>query len=208
MFQLLLIACLAMLPAFSVFSVEKLTVYSGTYQSTVVELYTSQGCSSCPPADKWFAALTAASRQELNILALAFHVDYWDYIGWKDRFADSKHTSRQRQLGINNRQRSIYTPGFFVDGEEAKGTRNVLSKIRQNKSKKSPIHLKLSVSRNQHSLMIELETTAIRAERNALQHRYFVYENKLSNDIKRGENEGKVLNHEQVVRYMSAASKS
>jgi hypothetical protein len=208
MFQLLLIACLATLPAFAAFSEEKLTVYSGTNQSTVVELYTSQGCSSCPPADKWFAALTAAPKQELNILALAFHVDYWDYIGWKDPFANPKHTNRQRQLGINNQQRSIYTPEFFVDGEEARGTRNVLSKIRQNRSRKSPIHLKLSVSRNQHSLMIELETTAIGAETNGLQHHYFVYENRLSSDIKRGENAGKVLNHEQVVRYMSAAFKS
>lgn len=208
MLQLLLIACLTTLPSFAAFSEEKHTVYSGTNQSSVVELYTSQGCSSCPSADKWFAALTAAPKQELNILALAFHVDYWDYIGWKDRFADPKHTIRQRQLGINNQQRSIYTPEFFVDGEEVQGTRNVLSKIRQNSSKKSPIHLKLSVSRNQHSLMIELETTAIGAEKTGLQHRYFVYENRLSNDIKRGENAGKVLNHEQIVRYMSAALKS
>jgi hypothetical protein len=208
MFQLLLITCLITLPVFAAFSVEKLTVYSGTSQSTVVELYTSQGCSSCPPADKWFAALTAVPKQKLNILTLAFHVDYWDYIGWKDRFADPKHTSRQRQLGINNRQRSIYTPEFFVDGEEAHGTRNVLSKIRQKISKKSPIHLKLSVSKNQHSLMVELETTATGAEINDLKHRYFVYENRLSSNIKRGENAGKVLNHVQVVRYMSASFKS
>jgi hypothetical protein len=141
-------------------------------------------------------------------LALAFHVDYWDYIGWKDRFADPKHTSRQRQLGLNNRQRSIYTPEFFVDGKEAQGTRNVLSQIRQNISKKSPIRLKLSVSKNQHSFMVELETTVTGVETNSLQHRYFVYENALSSDVKLGENAGEVLNHSQVVRYMSAAFNS
>ncbi len=212
MFRLLLITCLTTLPAFAAFSAEKLTVDSGTNQPTVVELYTSEGCSSCPPADKWFGALTAAPKQDINILALAFHVDYWDYIGWKDRFADPKHTSRQRQLGINNRQRSIYTPEFFVDGKEARGTRNVLSQIRQNisknKSNQSPIRLKLSVSKNQHSLMVELETTATGSQTNGLQHRYFVYENGLSSDVKRGENVGELLAHEQVVRYMSATFKS
>jgi hypothetical protein len=205
MFRLLLITCLTTLPAFAA---EKLTVDSGTNQTTVVELYTSEGCSSCPPADKWFEALTEAPKQELNILPLAFHVDYWDYIGWKDRFADPKHTSRQRQLGTNNRQRSIYTPEFFVDGKEARGTRNVLSQIHKNKSRLSPIRLKLSVSKNQHSLMVELETTVTGSQTSGLQHRYFVYENGLSSDVKRGENAGEVLDHEQVVRYMSAAFKS
>jgi hypothetical protein len=209
MFRLLLITCLSTLPAFAA---EKLTVDSGTNQITVVELYTSEGCSSCPPADKWFKVLTEAPKQDINILALAFHVDYWDYIGWKDPFANPKHTSRQRQLGTNNRQRSIYTPEFFVNGKEARGTRNVLSQIRQSKSsninKKSPIRLKLSVSKNQHSLMVELETTATGSETNDLQHRYFVYENRLSNNVKLGENAGEVLAHEQVVRYMSAAFKS
>lgn len=205
MFRLLLITCFITLPSFAA---EKLTVDSGTNQTIVVELYTSEGCSSCPPADKWFGALAEASTQDLNILPLAFHVDYWDYIGWKDRFADPKYTNRQRQLGNNNRQRSIYTPEFFVDGKEARGTRNVLSQIHKNISKKSPIHLKMSVSRNQHSLMVELETTATGSDTNGLQHRYFVYENGLSSDVKRGENAGKLLEHEQVVRYMSAAFKS
>lgn len=205
MFRLLLITCLTTLPSFAA---EKLTVDSGTKQTTVVELYTSEGCSSCPPADKWFEALTETPKQDLNILPLAFHVDYWDYIGWKDRFADPKHTSRQRQLGTNNRQRSIYTPEFFVDGKEARGTRNVLSQIRKKQNKQSTIQLKLSVSKNQHSLMVELETTATGSSTDALQHRFFVYENGLSSDVKRGENAGEVLDHEQVVRYMSAAFKS
>ncbi|MFT4650548.1 MAG: hypothetical protein ACI8XX_000986 [Polaribacter sp.] len=209
MFRLLLILCFTTLPALAA---KKLTVDSGTNQTTVVELYTSEGCSSCPPAEKWFKALTKAPKQDINILALAFHVDYWDYIGWKDRFANPKHTSLQRQLGANNRQQSIYTPEFFVDGKEARGTRNVLSQISRNMSKNngkpSPIRLKLSVSKNQHSLMVELETTAIGSKKKGWQHRYFVYENGLSSEVKRGENAGQVLNHEQVVRYMSATFKS
>jgi hypothetical protein len=205
MFRLLLILCFTTLPALAA---EKLTVDSGTYQTAVVELYTSEGCSSCPPADKWFEALTKAPKQDVDILALAFHVDYWDYIGWKDRFANPKHTSLQRQLGANNRQQSIYTPEFFVDGKEARGTRNVLSQIRKNTAKQSPIRLKLSVSKNQHSFMLELETITTGSTINGLQHRYFVYEKGLSSEVKRGENAGKRLNHEQVVRYMSATFKS
>ena len=205
MFRLLLLICFT---TFSAFSAEKLTVESGSQHTSVVELYTSEGCSSCPSADKWFAALTATPKQKANVLALAFHVDYWDYIGWKDRFADPKHTTRQRQLGANNYQRSIYTPEFFVDGKEARGTRNVLSKISQSRNKQSPINLKLSVSKNQHALMVELETTSANSSIENLHHRYFVYESGLTTEVMRGENAGQTLNHQQVVRYMSAAFNS
>lgn len=205
MFRLLLIACLTTLPAFAT---EKLTVESGPKQTSVVELYTSEGCSSCPPADKWFEALTKTPGQETSILALAFHVDYWDYIGWKDRFADPKHTIRQRELGANNYQRSIYTPEFFVDGKEARGTRNVLAKIRDGRNKPSKVNLRLSVSKNQRSLMVELETMPTKTSTGNLHHRYFIYESGLTTQVKRGENAGKTLNHQQVVRYMSAAFES
>lgn len=206
--RLLLITCLTTcLTAFSTFAAEKLTVNSGSKQISVVELYTSEGCSSCPPADKWFKALTQTPKQEADILALAFHVDYWDYIGWKDRFADPKYTSRQRLLGANNAQRTIYTPEFFVNGKEARGTRNVLAKIRQDQNRPSPINLTLSVSKNQHSIMLELETSD-NSLTQSLHHRYFVYENDLTTKVKRGENGGETLNHERVVRYMSAAFES
>ena len=118
--KLIILGCLLAVPAFAA---ETLTVVSGQQQTAVVELYTSEGCSSCPPADQWLEALIQIPRDELDVLALAFHVDYWDYLGWKDRFGSPRHTSRQRQLGANNNQRSIYTPEFFVDGIEARGTR-------------------------------------------------------------------------------------
>ncbi|NNE62941.1 MAG: DUF1223 domain-containing protein, partial [Gammaproteobacteria bacterium] len=71
----------------SVSASETITVNSQSNKTAVVELYTSEGCSSCPPADRWLEALIATASGELDVLALAFHVDYWDYIGWKDRFA-------------------------------------------------------------------------------------------------------------------------
>jgi len=78
----------------------------------VVELYTSQGCSSCPPADSIFKQIAARP----DVIALALHVDYWDYIGWKDSFANPKFSARQRAYAHAAGRRSIYTPQMIVDG--------------------------------------------------------------------------------------------
>lgn len=80
----------------------------------VVELFTSQGCSSCPPADALLGELT---RRD-DVLPIALHVDYWDYIGWKDEFADPAHTARQKAYATHHRQRSIYTPQMIVGGRD------------------------------------------------------------------------------------------
>ena len=79
----------------------------------VVELYTSQGCSSCPPADKIFHEIA----QREDVIALSLHVDYWDYIGWKDEFAHPAHAQRQRAYARTAGRRSIYTPEMIVNGE-------------------------------------------------------------------------------------------
>jgi len=78
----------------------------------VVELFTSQGCSSCPPADKVLGNLV----QEEDVLALAWHVDYWDYIGWKDTFASAAYSDRQRSYARHQRERMVYTPQAMVNG--------------------------------------------------------------------------------------------
>ncbi len=78
----------------------------------VVELYTSQGCSSCPPADRLLSRLAT----EDNVIALALHVDYWDYLGWKDEFANPDYSNRQRRYAHLWHQRSVYTPQMVVQG--------------------------------------------------------------------------------------------
>src|SRR3954469_24329064 len=77
-----------------------------------VELFTSQGCSSCPPAD----AMLGKLAERPDIVALSFHIDYWDYIGWKDRFASRETTERQRAYARTLRQKYVYTPEMVVDG--------------------------------------------------------------------------------------------
>ena len=94
---------------------------SATEQTGMLELYTSEGCSSCPPADSWLSSLKNEDGLWREFIPLAFHVDYWDYIGWKDRFASPKNSNRQRQYARGQSLKTVYTPGFLYNGEEWRG---------------------------------------------------------------------------------------
>lgn len=89
-------------------------VRSGPMAPVVVELYTSEGCSSCPPADRWLSTLKGRS----DVVALAFHVDYWDRLGWTDRFAKASHTERQYQKQRGSGARFVYTPQVLANGAD------------------------------------------------------------------------------------------
>ena len=196
---------LCSLLSFSAYAGDSIVVKSGDKKTAVVELYTSEGCSSCPPADRWLSRLIEIPRDEIDVLALSFHVDYWNYLGWKDRFSSADYTRRQRQLGANNSQRTIYTPEFFVDGIEARGANKILSKIRKSNRQNAPLELELKVTRDETGLLLQLHSPGDRATVGQLHHRYLVYENNLATDVKRGENSGERLEHQQVVRFMSRA---
>ena len=90
---------------------------SGPEKTSLIELYTSQGCSSCPPAEQYLNSFKDDPLLWKKYIPLALHVDYWDYIGWKDQFASPANTLRQRQYAKVNSQRTIYTPAFFVNGK-------------------------------------------------------------------------------------------
>jgi hypothetical protein len=90
---------------------------SGTV--ALIELFTSEGCSSCPPADRWLSRVSA--REPVRIAPLSLHVRYWDYIGWKDPFAQVAFGERQRWLTAAGGGRTVYTPGVYVDGREWRG---------------------------------------------------------------------------------------
>ena len=178
-----------------------ITVSSGPQRTAVVELYTSEGCSSCPPADRWLAELVKIPRDELDVLALAFHVDYWDYIGWKDEFADPRFTKRQRRLANANKQRTIYTPGFFVDGVEARGTGRIVQEIKRANQSPSMVQLQLTAALTPQTYRLRLEAEGLQDREMRVQ--FIVFEDGLSNQVERGENAGSLLNHAHVVRYLS-----
>ncbi|MBL4661336.1 MAG: DUF1223 domain-containing protein [Alcanivoracaceae bacterium] len=91
---------------------------SAEYQTQIIELFTSQGCSSCPPADRWFSTLKNQPGLWQRFIPLAYHVNYWDYIGWKDKYASPKNSIRQSLHKKVGNIRSIYTPGVIKAGQE------------------------------------------------------------------------------------------
>ena len=100
---------------------EGLVFSSGEAQVTLLELYTSQGCSSCPPAERWLNRLTETDNLWQAVVPVAFHVDYWDYLGWRDPYASPAYSQRQRDYARAGLARTVYTPGLFANGEEWRG---------------------------------------------------------------------------------------
>src|ERR1043166_1476275 len=116
----------AILLSVSLFSAqaEDRTFQSGPQRVHLIELFTSQGCSSCPSAEAWFSKLKAEPGLWKDFVPLAFHVDYWDRLGWGDPFASKEWTARQYQYSANWKSESVYTPGFVLNGREWEG-RNI-----------------------------------------------------------------------------------
>jgi len=92
------------------------TVRSGARTNALIELYTSEGCSSCPPAEQWLSKLARSPRA--GVIPVAFHVHYWDYIGWKDIYADPRNTERQKAFAEATGARSVYTPQVILAGND------------------------------------------------------------------------------------------
>ena len=99
----------------------KLNVQSPSQRVSLLELYTSEGCSSCPPADDWMSKLKTDPRLWKEVVPVAFHVDYWDYIGWPDRFAIKEAGQRHRRFAQYRHIRQVYTPGLILAGKEWRG---------------------------------------------------------------------------------------
>lgn len=95
---------------------ESLLFQSGVRKNVLIELFTSEGCSSCPPAERHLNKYTENPKLWRSYIPVALHVDYWDYLGWKDPFAKARYTLRQRQYARWHNMRTVYTPAFFVNG--------------------------------------------------------------------------------------------
>ena len=178
----------------------------------VVELYTSEGCSSCPPADKWLSTLksktsttpaTAASGTAANPAVIqAFHVNYWDYIGWPDRFATPAHTNRQRQISAWNHQNGIYTPQMVLNGQDWRGwggsSRNVTASTVSSEVAKSSISL-LQTGTDQFEAIVTPVSGANNPSASWSAY-WTITEHRHTTKVKAGENSGETLLHDYVVR--------
>ena len=100
---------------------ERVEFQSQPTQTALLELYTSEGCSSCPPAEAWLSKLKQQPGLWKDFVPLAFHVHYWDYLGWKDRLASKTYTERQRDYAAHWGSGTVYTPGFVLNGQEWRG---------------------------------------------------------------------------------------
>jgi hypothetical protein len=160
----------------------------------VVELYTSQGCSSCPPADE-FVAMLAANPQ---ILPLALHVDYWDYIGWADEFAHAQFTDRQRSYARAIGSRTIYTPQLIIGGaDRIEGFAPVETADRLRAHLEAGQKVKLTVTREGDRLVIRAEADPPLDEPVRVQLVRYKPEETVT--IERGENAGKTITYTNIV---------
>ena len=170
----------------------------GSASGTVVELYTSQGCSSCPPADAYLAKLAT----EPGVIALALHVDYWDYIGWADKFGSPKFAQRQRDYAHVAGSNTIYTPQMIVSGVdlvEGNDPAMVEAAIRRHQTAAPMVTLQLM--RKGGKLQIAAEANPpLDAPVRVQLVRYSPMEQVA---IKRGENAGRVLDYANVVTSWS-----
>lgn len=91
---------------------------SGVRQVSLLELYSSQGCKNCPPAERWMTGLKRDERLWQQFVPVVFHVDYWDSLGWQDPYSTLKHSQRQRMYLVHGYTKAVYTPGFILDGLE------------------------------------------------------------------------------------------
>ena len=185
-------------------------VKSGPGTAALVELYTSEGCSSCPPADRWLSRLRSAGFGGDAVVPLSLHVDYWDYIGWKDPFAQAQFSERQRWLSQLAATSTIYTPEVFAGMKELRGwNRQDVLEQRIHAINHQPARARISVlmsSSGGTAVDLEARFALVDSARTgaAAQGIVIVFEKKLSTEVRAGENKGARLAHDNVVRYWSA----
>lgn len=171
----------------------------------LVELFTSEGCSSCPPADVLLSQLsTTQPIQGAQVIALEFHVDYWDRLGWKDPYSSAAFTKRQEEYGKVFGGDKVYTPQIVVDGTaELVGSdeRRATDAIR---TAASQPHLVIGVSASVRgeSLRLAVDVPAASAELEKTDILVALVEDGLTSSVRRGENSGRTLQHSAVVRRL------
>ena len=171
------------------------TATSGATRTSLLELYTSEGCSSCPPADRWLSQLPLDS----GVVPLAFHVDYWDKLGWRDPFAQSAFTQRQRAR--NSGLGWVYTPQVMLDGDDHRNWHR--SRSPQLKSMPAQVNINLTLTQLPERIDTQVNSRFVMpSDSKNAQLFLALYENRLSSTVAAGENARRTLNHDYVVREL------
>ena len=162
-------------------------------QTSMIELYTSEGCSSCPPAESRLNSYVNDAQLWHSVIPLAFHVDYWDYIGWRDRFAFPLHGKRQSRYAKLNRERTVYTPAFVVNGKNWRP--GVIFSASPKTNTEAVGRLSLQIN----GKTLQANFSPVKNINSPLILNVAVLGMDLKSDIKRGENRGRIAQHHFVV---------
>ena len=177
-----------------------LTFESAETPVALVELFTSEGCSSCPPADAWMSRLKTSPDLWKSVVPVVFHVDYWNGLGWPDRFASRANSERQRRYAAAWRSDAVYTPGFVLNGREWRDW-----------SGRGPLpapgaakvgRLQVTLRDRTHA---EVIFTPVGAAPKSLQVELALLGGNLESDVQRGENRGRKLRHDFTVLHLATS---
>ena len=168
---------------------------SGPSKVHLLELFTSEGCSSCPPAEAWFSKLKQNPGLWRDFVPVAFHVDYWDHLGWRDPFSSKEWTFRQQTYATRWRADGVYTPGFVLDGNEER------AQELPGKSRDIIGTLRLKISGGDALISFQLAKSEMRPFDVYLARLGFA----LGSDVAAGENRGRKLTHDFVVISLQRA---
>ncbi len=173
-------------------------------QPVLVELYTSQGCSSCPPADRVLSTLGhKGSVAGVPVIPLAYHVDYWNYLGWRDPLSSSKWSERQRVYARAVASGRVYTPQLIVDGRShvvGSDRRKVANRVRAAAAaRKLGVSAKLTRARGTVDVAVSVPKIVGRRDVDIV---VALYENEVTTRVSRGENKGRVLRNDYIVRRL------
>ena len=184
--------CLCLFLPSAVAAETAVTFTSPLQQATLLELYTSEGCSSCPPADRWLSTLKDHPQLWKTIIPIAFHVDYWDYLGWKDPYSNAEYSQRQRNYARFHHIKTVYTPGFIQNGKEWRAwfrSRNLNAILGDTVGR-------LVVSISDDTVTAQFQPEKAIAGTLHLNAAWLGFD--LETEVRDGENEGKNLKHDFV----------
>ena len=171
------------------------TATSSPTRTSLLELYTSEGCSSCPPADRWLSQLPANS----GVVPLAFHVDYWDRLGWKDPFGQAEFSQRQRAR--NSGMGWVYTPQVMLDGADHRAWHK--SRLPQGQAIVAPVSMSLTLDQSSDRIQAQVNSRLTPSANNKGAQLFLaLFENRLSSNVATGENARRTLHHDYVVRKL------